>query len=229
MTALRKTIAPAVLVLMAFALAAQKPLSAEDLPRDVQKAPADIASFLNSIGKKVSGFKTLKTDFTQEKEMVLFKDKIVLQGRIYLQKPGKIAWHVDAPLRYSVLITPAAIRQWDEDTNKVREISLANNPVFQSVIGQMTVWFSGEYGSLLENNEVKVLSLDPIVIECVPRENNIAGKVIKSITITFRDDETYLKQIRIQELTGDVTTLNFTNTLINVPLDNSSFEVKRHV
>ena len=225
----RKTIVHAVLVLMVCALAGQRPLSAEDLPREAQKAPADVAAFLNSLGKTVSGFKTLKTEFTQEKEMSLFKEKIVLQGRIYLQKPGKIAWHVDKPLRYSVLITDTAIRQWDEDTNKVREISLANNPVFQSVIGQMTVWFSGEYGSLLENNDVKVLSLRPVVIECTPREKNIAGKVIKSITITFRDDETYLKQIRIQELTGDVTTLHFTNTLINVPLDSSSFEVKRHV
>lgn len=224
-----KTIVHAVLALMVCVLAGQKPLSAEDLHRDVQKGPAGIASFLNSLGEKVSGFKTLKTEFIQEKEMALFKEKIVLRGRIYLQKPGRIAWHVDKPLRYSVLITTTAIRQWDEDTNKVREISLADNPVFQNVIGQLTVWFSGEYGSLLENNDVKVLSLDPVVIECVPREKNIAGKVIKSITITFREDETYLKRIRIRELTGDVTTLHFTNTLINVPIDDGSFEVKRHV
>lgn len=225
----RKTIAPAILALLVCALAVQGPLFAEDRPREAPRTPADVASFLDSLGRKVSGFQTLKTGFIQEKEMALFRDKIVLQGRIYLQKPGKIAWHVDKPIRYSVLITDSAIRQWDEDTNKVREVSLAANPVFQSVIGQMTVWFSGEYGALLENNDVKVLSLAPVVIECVPREKNIARKVIKSITITFRDDETYLKQIRIEELAGDVTTLRFTNTLINVPLDNDSFEVKRHV
>jgi hypothetical protein len=34
-----------------------------------------------------------------------------------------------------------------------------------------------------------------------------------------------LRQILIRELSGDVTTLFFTNTLMNVPLDKSSFEV----
>jgi outer membrane lipoprotein-sorting protein len=61
--------------------------------------PADLTAFLNNLGKKVSAFKTLKTDFTQEKEMTMFKEKIVLSGRIYLEKPNKIAWHVDKPLR----------------------------------------------------------------------------------------------------------------------------------
>ena len=189
----------------------------------------DLSALLNSIGKKVSDFKTLKTDFTQEKEMAMFKEKLVLKGRIYLQKPNKVAWHVDKPLRYSVLITDKFIRQWDEDTNQVQEISLTKNPMFQNVIKQLTVWFSGEYGSLLETNDVRLVKRSPLVLEFSPRANNDARKVIKSITITFRDDETYLQQIRMQELSGDVTTITFTNTLLNAPLDSESFEVKGHV
>ena len=30
-------------------------------------------------------------------------------------------------------------------------------------------------------------------------------------------------------MSGDVTTIKFMNTLLNAPLDNSSFEVKGHV
>jgi len=189
----------------------------------------DLSVLLNTIGKKVSDFKTLKTDFTQEKEMAMFKEKLVIKGRIYLQKPNKVAWHVDKPLRYSVLITDKFIRQWDEDTNQVQELSLTKNPMFQTVIRQLTVWFSGEYGSLLETNDVRLVKRGPIVLEFSPRANNDARKVIKSITITFRDDETYLQQIRMQELSGDVTTITFTNTLLNAPLDSESFEVKGHV
>jgi len=68
-----------------------------------------------------------------------------------------------------------------------------------------------------------------LTIEFVPTEKNISRKVIKSITITFREDRTYLQQIRIQELSGDTTTIRFTNTVLNAPLDESSFEVKGHV
>jgi outer membrane lipoprotein-sorting protein len=203
----------------------------------LQTAPAfageptltDLPGFLDSLGKKVSDFKTLKTEFVQEKKMAMFKEKLVLKGRIYLQKPNRIAWHVDSPLRYSVLITDKLIRQWDEDTNQVQEISLAKNPVFQNVLGQLTVWFSGEYGTLLDTNNVRLVKRSPLVMEFTPRENNMAKKVIKSITITFREDQKYLQQIRIQELNGDITTIHFTNTLLNAPLNSSSFEVKGRV
>lgn len=191
--------------------------------------PADVTAFLQGVGKKASNFKTLKTEFIQEKKMGMFKEKLVMKGRIFLEKPNRIAWHVDSPLRYSVLITDKMIRQWDEDTNKVQELSLAKNPVFQNVLGQLTVWFSGEYGSLLDTNSVRVVKREPLVIEFIPRDNNLSKKVIKSITITFRPDQNYLQQLRIQEISGDVTTINFLNTILNPPLDSRSFEVKGRV
>lgn len=197
--------------------------------RNCGPGPSQMLPFLNQVGKKASDFKTLSTEFMQEKEMALFKDKLVIKGRIYLQKPDKIAWHVDSPLRYSVLITDKFIRQWDEDTNEVQELSLSKNPVFQNVIKQLTVWFSGEYGSLLETNDVNVLNCEPLTIEFKPRRNNMAKKIIKDITITFRADRTYLQVLRIRELSGDVTTIRFDNTILNAPIDNKHFEVKGHV
>lgn len=191
--------------------------------------PNDMPALLRELGRKASGFKTLKTDFVQEKKMAMFKEKLVLKGRIYLQKPNRVAWHVDSPLRYSVLITDKLIRQWDEETNQVQEISLTRNPIFQTVLSQLTVWFSGEYGSLLDVNDVRVVKREPLALEFTPRSNNISRKVVKSITITFREDQKYLRQIRIQEQSGDVTTLNFNNTIMNTPLDNRAFEVKGRV
>jgi outer membrane lipoprotein-sorting protein len=204
-------------------------LCAAETGKEAVAQPADMSAFMTAIGKKASDFKTLKADFTQEKKMAMFKDKLVLKGRIFLQKPNRIAWHVDSPLRYSVLITDKMIRQWDEETNQVQEISLTKNPIFQNVLNQLTVWFSGDYSSLLDVNEVRLLKREPLIVEFVPREKNIARKVIKSITITFRPDQKYLQQIRILEQSGDVTTIHFTNTQLNAPLTNSNFEVKGHV
>ena len=198
-------------------------------PREEAAQPADLQAFMAALGKKTSDFQSLKTDFTQEKRMAMFKQKMVMKGRIFLQKPSKIAWHVDFPLRYSVLITDKLIRQWDEDTNKVQEISLAKNPIFQNVLGQMNVWFSGDYGSMLESNSIRIVKREPLVIEFVPKENNIARKVIKSITVTFRPDQKYLQQIRILENSGDVTTILFSNTQLNPVLNNGNFEVKGRV
>lgn len=67
------------------------------------KESEDMSAFLIALGKKVSDFTTLKAEFVQEKEMALFKDKLVMKGRLYLRKPDRIAWHVDSPVRYSIL------------------------------------------------------------------------------------------------------------------------------
>ena len=224
-----KMIMNAVLALALCLLPRTGTAAAEEGVKGGSPEQADLSAFLNALGKKVSDFKTLKTEFIQEKEMAMFKEKIVLKGRIYIRKPNELAWHVDSPLRYSVLITDKFIRQWDEDTNQVQEMSLAKNPIFQNVLKQLTVWFSGEYGTLLEDNEMRQVSSTPLVIEFKPRDTSISKKVIKAITITFRDDQTYLQQIRIQELTGDVTTIRFMNTQFNAPLDKKSFEVQGHV
>lgn len=190
---------------------------------------SDIAELLYRIGEKISGFKSLKTDFVQEKELAIFKNKIILKGRIYLQKPDRLAWHVDKPIKYSVVITDKSIRQWDEDTNQVQEIALSKNPILKNVLNQLTVWFSGNYSALLEDNNAHVLQMHPLIIEFTPKETNIGKKVIKNITITFREDEKYLKQIKIQEINRDVTTIIFINTILNAPVDKSSFEVKGRV
>lgn len=190
---------------------------------------SDVHDMLRGLGEKVSNFKSLKTNFVQEKNLAIFKNKIILRGRIYLQKPNKIAWHVDEPVKYSVLITDKSIRQWDEDTNQVQEIALSGNPVFQNVLKQLTVWFSGDYIPLMKEYDVHMLQKSPLIFEFIPAGNNVAGKIIKSITISLRDDERYLKQIKILEISGDSTTIIFKDTIFNAPIDNLDFEVKRRV
>jgi outer membrane lipoprotein-sorting protein len=189
----------------------------------------DVGEQLHRLEKKMADFKSMRTDFTQEKSLAVFKKKIVLKGRIFVQKPNRVAWHVDRPVKYSVLITDKFIRQWDEDTDKVQEISLSGNPVFRIVLKQMTAWFSGSFSSLQEEYYVRIVQQQPFIIEFAPKEKNFAKKVIKSVTVTFREDEKYLSQITIRELSGDVTTIIFENTLLNIPIDERFFRIEHRV
>ncbi|HBH61400.1 MAG TPA: hypothetical protein DDX85_06630 [Nitrospiraceae bacterium] len=193
------------------------------------KLPSDMRDLLRQMERQVADFSSLKTDFTQEKNLSVFRNKIIIKGRIYLQKPGTVAWHVDEPLKYSVLITDKLIRQWDEDTNQVQEIPLSKNPMFRVVIDQLTAWFSGRYVQLLDDYTVSPRNTHPLEIEFIPRESSNVKKIIKAITITFREDRKYLQKVRFDEVSGDSTTIIFHNTVFNAPLKSSDFEVKRRV
>lgn len=193
------------------------------------KAQEPAAAQLERLGREASVFQTLKTGFTQEKRLAVFQNTVVLTGRIVLQKPNRVAWHVDAPVRYSVVISDSSVRQWDEDTDRVQEISLAKNPVLQNVLNQLTVWFSGDYRSLLKDFDVETAKQTPPAFRFSPKKTAMAAKIIRDIEIEFREDRKYLRTISIHELGGDSTVITFTDTQFDVPLEERDFEVKRRV
>ena len=57
----------------------------------------DLNTVLSRLEKNMSGIKTIKTEFIQEKELAVFKQKIVLKGSVYIEKPSRLAWHHQRP------------------------------------------------------------------------------------------------------------------------------------
>jgi outer membrane lipoprotein-sorting protein len=189
----------------------------------------DLYEVLHRLEDKTSEIRTLKTEFVQEKELAVFKEKIILKGMIFLQKPELFAWHIIEPLSYSMVIKGDILSQWDENTKKIQKISLAKNPAFQVAISQMKDWFSGKYTSMAEDYNIIILKRKPVFLKFIPKKNTIVSNVIDTVTVIFRDDERYIHQIYIKEKSGNSTHLTFVNTQLNTPLDEAAWEVKARV
>ena len=189
-------------------------------------AEQGVEDVLSRLEEKMADIKTLETSFVQEKELAIFDRKIILKGKIFLQKPNLFAWHTEEPTRYSMIIRDDIISQWDEDIDQVQKISMKDNPAFQSVVGQMRKWLSGIYTSLLVEYNITVLKQNPVSLKFTPRENTAAYNIISYVRIVFREDERYLREIYIKEKGGDTTLLRFTNTLLNIPINVAAWEVK---
>ena len=192
-------------------------------------APSNIEEVLARLERKLSAMQTLKADFIQEKRLAILDRPLVLKGTIFMQKPALFAWHVREPLRYSMVIRDEVIRQWDEDTDQVEEVSLSRNPAFKMAIRQMRGWFSGAYKSMLGEYEVTVIGEDPISLEFIPRKSAAMRETIDSLTIIFDNDERYIRQMRIMERKGDSTVLSFVNTLLDSPIDPSAWKAEQRV
>lgn len=192
-----------------------------------EKAPDPLGRALDRIEAQVGSVRSLKASFVQEKSLKAFRNTITITGTICLEKPGRVAWHVSSPLRYSVVITDEVIRQWDEETRAVHEVRISDFPVLRTVLDQMSAWFTGSYGALLGEYEATMAQERPVILEFRPREGHPAGGVIRSVTVGMREDERYLEWIRIVEKSGDSTRIRFENTVINPKLERSDFEVGR--
>jgi len=177
----------------------------------------------------MSTVNSIETDFTQEKKLVIFNQPIISKGKIFVQKPQLLSWHVQLPVRYTLIIKGDVIKQWDEESGRIQQFSLSSNPGFSIAIKQMKAWFFGSYVSLLKDYTVKTISEDPVILEFVPNQSNPAFSLIKNVKVYFENDDRYLREIRIEEKSGDSTVLSFSSVKVNMPINSSAWELKSNV
>lgn len=187
---------------------------------------ADVTHILKSLEKNLSAIESIDADFTQEKTLTIFKSKLKMTGRIYMQKPSKFAWHLETPIKSRMIISGEKLKQWDAESGKVEKVDLGKNPMFLNATKQMQLWFSGNYSSLTSEYVISVVSVKPVVLKLVPMANNMAKSFMKEITVSFREDEKYVQSILITEASGDTTHFRFMETKLNCPIPEKAWRVK---
>jgi outer membrane lipoprotein-sorting protein len=204
-----------------FWLALVLPVSAEPQP-----TAAQLVGFQQSL----AGTTNVQSDFVQEKHLALLQQNVVIKGHLVVEQPDRFSWQVTEPIRYTLILEGSKLRQWDETTDRVQQMSLAGNPVFSVVTTQLRAWFGGQLDSLTKDFEAETDESGPSPrLVLVPRRESFANKAIKRVTLTFRKDRRYLEKLDIEEVSGDRTWMTFTNTVLNTPVDPAAWEVKPHV
>lgn len=181
---------------------------------------------LTRLEQAFSEVKTVQARFVQEKELTIFQEKVILKGHMAMENPGRLVWHVEEPVRYAFLLGDKTLRQWDEDSRKIQEIALSNNPIFDVVDKQLRCWFSGQYKMLTQDYWVEVLQEEkPIRLSFVPLESSMIRKAIQRVEVEFREDMRYVQSIRIEDLNGDRTSFVFEETRLNEPIPPEEWEI----
>lgn len=196
-------------------------------PAQTVSDASDVSSILREIENNSADMKTLRASFIQSKYLSSFEEAIVLKGELLIDKVHDLlAWHVREPLRYSVLISKDSIKQWDEEVDKVQELSLSRIPLLRSMLEQMKLWFSGDYQSLSRDYDAEVLEKSPAMIRFYPKKGASSQMSIKSVTIRFMENGLYLDWIKIEDTSGDSTTVDFQSIEFNAPLSEKDFRLK---
>ena len=194
-----------------------------------QGAFAQSDAALERLKKVACDLNSVESDFVQEKKLKMFTSPLILTGKVYLKKPDLFAWHTFSPVHYSLVMNKGTARQWDEDSRQVQTMPLKNNPAFAAAITQMRKWFEGDYRSLAADYDLGVLQDNPLAVSFSAKKGFAGAQFIKEINLYFRPDMRYIARIEVIETSGDTTTITFSNTKINVPIDHAAWEVKSRV
>ncbi len=201
------------------------PQIAADPPDEDEQDPA-VLEVLGKIEEKMAEIKTVSAAFVQEKKLPILERPMVIKGRMVLEKPGNLAWHVDEPVRYRMVIRGSELRQWDEDTDRVQKLDLERNPAYRAMFQQLTSWFSGQYESLLEHYNLEIEAVEPAVLVFTPREGTMFEDMLAGVTIRFSEDESYIEELEILELNESLSTIRFHGTELNEEIEESDWRVR---
>ena len=190
-------------------------------------APGGVAQPLTELQRSLAGTTNVQSDFIQEKHLALLQQTVIIKGRLAVQQPDRLSWRVFEPIRYSLVLDGSMLRQWDETTGKVQQMSLAGNPVFGVVAAQLRAWFAGRFDDLQKDFQAEIdTSAQLPTIAFIPRDGSFAAKAIRRVVLIFREDHRYLNSMLIEESSGDRTLMTFTNTVLNSAVDPSVWVVK---
>ncbi len=180
---------------------------------------------LERLSANAADIRTVETEFVQEKHLAIMDRTMTMRGRIFMAKPDRLAWRVDDPIRYVMVMDDKTIRQWDSESGQQTVMELDANPALQVAVGQMRQWFSGDYARLTSEYRITLEQEDPVALIFVPLPENPAAGYIKRVSVRFTDDELYLAGIMIVEKGSDRTELRFHGTTLNREIPSTAWEL----
>lgn len=188
-----------------------------------QHKPVDAVTILRikqGVAKAAETTVTISSDFTQEKEMNIMKEKIITRGRFYFKKERLLRWEYIHPFNYVIAIRGDAISILDEGV--VKSFNTQSNKVFAEVnriiIGSVngTLLDEASFTSCYnQNNSHYIVSLYPV--------SPTLKESLERIAIYFSKEDYTVDKLEMFETAGDYTRITFTEKQLNQPIPDEVF------
>jgi len=210
---MRKVIATGVLCLATMIAAAQYP---------GYTLLADDAAFVTRFSAASQKTSTIKSDFTQEKNLSLLADKIVSKGKFWFKKENKVRMEYTTPFQYLMIINGSDI--YVKDSQKENKISAKSNKLFQQI---NTVIVECVQGKALQGSDFSTRIFEgssSFLAELTPINKNMKS-LFKNINLVIDKKDDAVSKIEMHEPSGDYTIISFVNRELNTTLSDALFAV----
>jgi outer membrane lipoprotein-sorting protein len=183
----------------------------------------DLAKFKDQFAAIAKKTETIKSDFTQEKNLSMLSEKIVSTGKFWFKKTNLLRMEYTKPYPYLMILNSDKV--YVKDGKKESTLSTRSNKVFQQ-INKVTV--DCVQGNVLNNPDFNTKVFEnkgTYLVELSPISKGLKD-FFKAISITVDKKDYSVNSIEMHENSGDNTILRFTNKETNAPLADALFTIK---
>jgi outer membrane lipoprotein-sorting protein len=181
----------------------------------------DVNGFRDRLEKMSATVTTIASDFIQEKNLVVFSEKIISKGHFFYRNDNRIRWEYTSPYKYLIIINNDRLYTSAEGNSKVYD--LQTNRMFQEMNKFMTSFISGDIlrnekdytPQFFENTSHYYVRLTPVSAR--------VQQMLTAIDIWFDKNDLSVAGIKMTEPGDDYTRIDFTNRKLNTEISGEKF------
>ncbi len=184
---------------------------------------ADLPKFKVDFAVAAQKINSIKSDFVQEKNLSMLSEKITSKGKFWFKKERQVRMEYNQPFQYLMILNKDKV--FVKDGQKENKISAKSNKLFQQINKMMIDCMQGTAlnntdfkNRVFENKSTSLVELIPVV--------KGMKELFKFINVVVDKKNFSVVSIQMQELSGDNTTIRFTNKELNAVLSDSLFTIK---
>ena len=179
----------------------------------------ELENFLQEIQDSSDRVHSFTSGFTQEKNLSLFSNPVIFQGRLSIVRPDRLRWEFISPVP-SVLILNGEQGLRCNDKAPAEKFKLSADPVMKMVAEQLWFWLGGDYKKLARHHRLE--KHDPATLLITPEDQSTAN-YLETVAIVFDEKTLQPLQVEIREPGGDSTRISFHSSKINMKIPEKLF------
>ena len=184
---------------------------------------ADLAKFKTAFAATALKITSIKSDFTQDKNLSMLSEKITSKGNFWFKKDSRVRMEYTQPFKYLMILNKD--KAYVKDGAKESKVSTKSNKIFQQI---NNIMIDCMQGTTLDNTDFKTLVFENktnALVELTPVAKGMK-EMFKSINVIVDKKDFSVVSIQMQELSGDNTIIRFTNKELNAAIPDTLFDIK---
>ena len=184
---------------------------------------ADLAKFKAAFAVAAQKTSSIKSDFTQDKNLSMLSEKITSKGNFWFKKDSRVRMEYTQPFKYLMILNKDKV--YIKDGQKESKVSTKSNKMFQQI---NKIMIDCMQGTTLDNTDFKTRVFENktnALVELTPVTKGMK-EMFKSINVIVDKKDFSVTSIQMLELSGDNTIMRFTNKELNASIPDTLFDIK---
>jgi outer membrane lipoprotein-sorting protein len=184
---------------------------------------ADLAKFKTAFAATALKTTSIKSDFTQDKNLSMLSEKITSKGNFWFKKDSRVRMEYTQPFKYLMILNKDKV--YVKDGVKESKVSTKSNKMFQQI---NKIMIDCMQGTMLDNTDFKTRVFENrngALVELTPVSKGMK-EMFKSINVVVDKKDFSVTSIQMLELSGDNTIMRFTNKELNASIPDTLFDIK---